>query len=231
MFCVVMLLMVTVLSLFGGDPDKEAVLTSKQLEHDVQKAYENILCSCVRVQANGHYGSGSIIHITEEEIVIVSNKHVLCYLDENSYVSFWDENTARVEVIGISETYDLGFAKIRREDLGDCADSYRCVRADAKIYEKLKKNDTFFMVDIASDMKNPQIYTGEVIEKEKYLQDYEAEMFYGDAYAKPGMSGCGLFDGYGNYIGILSGGTPYVEVAAVGLDKVMAEYQKIVNRT
>jgi len=198
--------------------------------HDIEAAYEKVLSGCVRIQTDGYYGSGNVFDVTEEEIIVITNKHVLQNFDENSCVLFRDRMSVQAEVLGVSDYYDVGFLRIQRVDFKDTGATYQCVCTDLSRYEKLERNDAFFMVDVATDMDNPQMYMGEIIEKEKYLPDYHTEMLYGDAYARPGMSGAGLFDGYGNYIGILSGGTDYVEIAAVGIDKILEEYEKIKTR-
>ena len=198
--------------------------------YDMETAYNNVLSGCVRIQGDGYYGSGNVFDITEEEIIVITNKHVLHNFGENSCVLFYDGMSVQAEVFGVSDYYDVGFLKIQRKHLKDAGVTYQCACINLNRYEILERNDSFFMVDVATDIDNPQIHIGEIIEREKYLQDYHTEMLYGDAYAQPGMSGTGLFDGYGNYIGILSGGTDYVEIAAVGIDKILEEYEKIKTR-
>lgn len=197
-------------------------------EQDEQAAYQNILCSCVRVKVDGHYGSGSIYLMTEDEIIIVTNRHVLQYYNEESYVTFYNGRVGNGKLLGISKEADVGFISIpivgfSYEELLQ----YRNVRKNLKAYNDLKENDCFFLVDIASAVSEPEKYSGNIVDKKRYLEDFETEMLYGNAYAKPGMSGCGVFDGYGNYLGMLSGGTLYDEIAAVPLDIITEEYEKI----
>lgn len=207
---------------------KTCVIVEETSQPDEEQAFQNVMCSCVRVQGNNHYGSGSIFDFWDEDIIVVTNRHVIQYFDENSYVTFFDGRKAEAEVIGSSESYDVGFLAVPIEKLPEeVLYEYKSVRIDISQYDKLTKNDCFFMIDMASDAANPQKYSGNVVEIRKYLSDYDAEMFYGDAYTKPGMSGCGLFDIYGNYIAMLSGGTQYLEVAAVPADVIAEEYEKI----
>lgn len=202
--------------------------TKLLLKQDEQKAFENILCSCVRVKVEGHYGSGSIYQMTEDEIIIVTNRHVLQYYNDESYVTFYNGRVGSGKLLGISEAADVGFISIPIVGFGyEELLQYRNVRKNEEVYEKLKENDCFFMVDIASELSEPEKYSGKIVDKKRYLEDFGTEMLYGNAYAKPGMSGCGVFDCYGNYVGMLSGGTLYDEIAAVPLDVIMEEYEKI----
>ena len=222
-FCTVFLV-----GLEGQFYSEASVISSALLQPNVEQAFQNVLCTCVRVQGDGHYGSGSVYRIEENSIVIVTNKHVIQYFGENSYVTFFDGRKAEAEVLGNSENYDVGFLEVAFEQLQEeeifC---YRAICADVGRYNDLMKNDCFFMIDMASEVNSPKKYLGNVVESRKYLADYDVEMFYGDAYTKPGMSGCGLFDAYGNYIAMLSGGTEYLEVAAVPVDVIADEYEKI----
>lgn len=200
-------------------------------EENIDKAYENVLCSCVRIQGDGHYGSGSIYEMTEEEIIIVSNKHVLQYFNDESYVTFWNGKSERGRVIGVSGEADVGFIGISisgftYEELLQL----RCVRRQTEIYQDIKENTRFFMIDAASNSLNPVLYEGSVIDKSRFLEEYEMEMLYGNAAAVPGMSGTGIFDGYGNYIGILSGATENNEIAGVPLPVIEREYMRIYNK-
>ena len=215
--------------LCGYRQSRETMHTVKVLRApDEEQAFENILCSCVRLQGEGHYGSGTIYRITEEQLIIITNKHVLQYFGQDGVVTFYDGKSAAGEILYLSEEYDLGFlavdtASFSKEELS----AYAAVVCGSDSYDKLKKNDCIFMVDIATDLKNPVKHSGEVMNPRKYLKDYGKEMFYGDAYAKEGMSGCGVFDEYGYYLALLSGGTQYNEIAAVPLNVIETEYKRI----
>ena len=210
---------------------QQSLETSVLTEADMEKAFENVLCTMVCIRGNGHYGSGSIYEISQNEIIIVTNKHMLDYFDAQSYVTFWNGARCGGRIIGISETADIGFVSVSKEDMGrNEIKQLKCLRKREKVYDDLEKNDCFFMVDIASDWQDPVLYKGTVVDKELFLEEYGTEMLYGDGTAVPGMSGSGIFDYYGNYIGTLSGATQYYELAGVSLKTVMEEYKKIASR-
>lgn len=196
-------------------------------EENIDKAYANVLCSAVRIQCGRHYGSGSIYVMTEEEIIVVSNKHVLQYFDEESYVTFWDGRSESGRIMGISREADVGFISISTSDFTyEELLQLKSVRKQQDAFDNVKENTCFFMIDAASDSFAPVLYTGSVIDKNRFLSEYGMEMIYGNAPAVPGMSGTGLFDCYGNYIGILSGGTEHNEIAGVPLPVIEEEYHK-----
>lgn len=198
------------------------------LQEDEEQAFSNVLCSCVRIQGNGYYGSGTIYRITDEQMIIVTNRHVLKHYEQGSYVTFFDGKDVEGEVLFLCDDYDLGFLAVEKDAFSEEElTAYGQAVCNMDVYHELKKNDRFFMVDTATDVKNPRKYSGEVMSPYKYLEDYGQEMFYGDAYAIEGMSGCGIFDGRGYYLALLSGKTPYNEIAAVPLDVIETEFQKI----
>ena len=224
---VLFLLFILVFSLSSQTSRKEIpVLTEENLE----KAYENMLGSAVRIQGNGCYGSGSVFEIRKDEIIIVTNRHVAEYFDEESHVTFFYGGECTGRVLGLSDTADIGFISVDPEGLKEQErELLREVGKQKSAYEKLKKNSRFFIVDIAGDRNHPAIYKGAVVEKDKFLEEYGTEMLYGDGAAVPGMSGSGIFDYYGNYIGTLSGATDRYEIAGVPLTTVLTEYEHIVD--
>ncbi len=54
------------------------------------------------------------------------------------------------------------------------------------------------------------------------------EMLYGKGNAVPGMSGSGVFDRYGNYVGMITGGTLQGEIAAVPVEVIEEEFEKVI---
>ncbi len=67
----------------------DSALPDEEMREDAFGLSE-VLGSCVRIQAEGHHGSGSIYRLLEDEIIIVTNWHVLQYWNEDSYVTFFN---------------------------------------------------------------------------------------------------------------------------------------------
>ncbi len=219
------------------------LLTPRQEREDLRKAFENILCSCVLIQMGEHFGSGSIYRMLDDEIIIATNRHVLAYWNDDSYVTFFNGRVSSGTLLGVSREADVGFISIpvsgfTWEELL----SLRGVRVVLGNEDRTESMDpltngnttgaenpgsSFFMVDMVSEWDGPVMREGDVVSTSIYLEDLKAQMLYGNGTAVPGMSGCGVFDGYGDYLGMLTGGTAFGEVAAVPAAVVEGEYQRL----
>ncbi len=201
----------------------ELAVTPLQKEEDFDRAFVHVLPSCVRVQAGDHYGSGCIYKMLEEEIVIVTNRHVLAYWGEESYVTFFDGRVLEGKVMGVSEDFDVGFISVSTEELSyEELLSLRNIRLADR---KAKQGEKFFAVDVASQWNMPVKRDGEILSPSVFLEAFQAEMIYAQGRAYPGMSGCGIFDGFGTYLGMLTGGTLEGEIAAVPAKSIQQAYQ------
>ena len=197
-------------------------------EEDLEQAFCNILCSCVRLQANGHYGSGSIYLMEADAIIIVSNRHLLEYWDEDSFVTFPGGIAQDGKVIGLSGKADVGFVRVSIDHFSwEELLALKNVRPRRESPENptVTPGRGLLLVDMASDPDHPAMKRGEVILARTYLDDFGMEMLYGPGEALPGMSGSGVFDGYGNYLGMLTGATMGGEIAAVPAEVIDREYQ------
>lgn len=199
-------------------------------EEDQAAAFANVLGSCVRIQGGGHYGSGNIYALTEDEIIIVTNRHVLDYFDGEGFVTFFNGRTADGRILGLGEEADVGFISVPAglfpfEELL----SLKSVRMRDGGCETLNASGSFFIVDAASSPDSPVLCEGRILDERRYLADYGREMLYGGCRAVPGMSGSGIFDFYGNYIGILSGGTLQGEIAGVPADEIGRIYREVLE--
>ena len=67
---------------------------------------------------------------------------------------------------------------------------------------------------------------GEILATLMYLEDFGMEMLYAKGEAIPGMSGGGVFDRSGNYLGMLTGATLQNELAAVPAKIIYEEFHK-----
>ncbi len=204
----------------AGEENWRDVQTDEKEQQELFQA-STVLGSCVRIQAQGHYGSGSIYELSDEEIIIVTNKHVLQYWNEDSYVTFFNGAVGSGRALNVSEQADVGFLSVNRAFLTD--EETEGLFTVEKAQFPLLRGDDLYMIDLASDIWCPVTYEGQVLEPRKYLEDFGMEMLYGESAFKPGMSGCGVFNGEGKYVGMLTGGTQENEIAAVLLDVIVEE--------
>ena len=160
----------------------------------------------------------SILKISDQEAVIVTNRHVLLYWSEDSYVTFFHGASCGGEILWMSEKEDVGFLKA---DLRTLTEEEKLeLQAVELVDEEPQKGDYFFMIDMASDVWKKEIYEGQILEPLMYLEEFGTEMLYGESCFEPGMSGCGVYDMQGRYIGMLTGGTQQNEIAAVPAESI-----------
>lgn len=198
---------------------------------DCERAYENVKPCIVRVGMGNAYGSGILWKLTADEVIIATNRHVLDYWrDEDSYVLFPQGYYMDARVLGISEKNDIGFLSV---DNGQFTyrelESLRSAFPENAVYEQLEQGDAMFCVGAGPETGETIFYLAELEDTHRYIVDFDAYMLYGYGYARTGMSGGGIFDGYGHLIGMLTGGTMRNEIAGVPLPDLTEAYQDIVE--
>jgi hypothetical protein len=207
-------------------------LESPVLEaEDCQKAFENVKDCVVRIQMGNAYGSGLVWQLTDDEIVIATNAHVLAYWDEaDSFVYFLQGYYADAAVIGTSGQYDVGFLSVPRDQLTyEELETLHYVCADEGIYDCLEPGAQLFCVGAGSEEGALEFHEGMIGDTWKYIDSFGNDMLYGHGFAKAGMSGGGTFDGYGHLIGMICGGTQQNETASVPLPSIIEAYKEIMG--
>lgn len=210
----------------------ELLATRRAAGKEAKEAFSNVICSCVRIQVKGHYGSGSIYKMLENEIIIVTNRHVLQYWNEDSYVTFFNGRCVGGTLLGTSKEVDLGFIRIPTGNF--TYEELLAFRNIRMVWETENKNESenenkIFAVDMASKWNDPVMMEGELISSSAYLEDFGTEMLYAKGGAVPGMSGTGVFDRYGNYLGMLTGATLQNDLAAVPAGTIYEEFENMVK--
>ena len=199
---------------------------------DCEEAYENVKDCVVRLNMGNAYGSGVVWKMTTEQIVIVTNKHVLEYWDEQlSYVFFPQGYFVEADILGVSEEYDVGFIVVDNRELGyEELEQIQYVHWDMAAYQKLQAGADIFCAGaegITPEEEIEAFYQGRVGDMWQYIDEFEEYMIYAYGHARPGMSGGGTFDARGNFIGMISGGTKEDETASVPLPVILEAYEDI----
>lgn len=197
---------------------------------DTAKAYENVREGIVQIHAGAYYGSGVIWEMDENKIVVISNRHLLSGFDQTGRITFYGGATTGGKLLGLCDTCDLGFVRVEAADVpGFELTALREVRRDDAAYRRMKKGDTVFTAGSADGVGN-DMYEGSVADPWFYIEDFDAYMLYCTGYGKPGMSGGGTFDAFGNFVGLLTGGTAGNETASVPVQVILKEYEKLENK-
>lgn len=195
---------------------------------DEQFLLDSMSPAVVRVESGDLFGSGVIWQVDEDYIWIITNQHVIAEMDDTDLleVVFWDGIRAFGEVSGASEDYDLGFIKVSLQDMGYfTVEKYYQVRYSVDIFDKLSPGDDIFILGSA-DYPAGNLYYGTIGNKSIYMDTFETEMIWAYCEVKAGMSGSGVFDRYGNLIGIVCAGNDQKEAAVLPITQILAEWQK-----
>ncbi|NLL77532.1 MAG: trypsin-like peptidase domain-containing protein [Clostridiales bacterium] len=194
---------------------------------DIKRAYENVKAGIVKISTGNFYGSGVIWEMNEKEIIIISNKHLLENWQEDGCITFWNGITSGGRIVKLSSLYDLGFLKVDIKDLAyEDLISLKEVKKDETAYAGLKAGDAVFHVGSA-DGAGENMYEGTVASPFWYIKEFDSYMLYGFGFGKPGMSGGGTFDAYGNFVGMLTGGTDTDETASLPITSILEEYSSL----
>ncbi|MCH5254689.1 MAG: trypsin-like peptidase domain-containing protein [Lachnospiraceae bacterium] len=210
------------------------LLESRALKKkDCEAAYENVKACVVRLDMGKAYGSGVIWKMMPDQIVIVTNKHVLEYWDESvSSVHFWQNVSVPASILNESEDYDIGFLVVDSSKLDyGILEQLQYVHWDMAAYQSLQSGDEMFCVgagnEIVQDEEELYFYQGNIGDMWQYIDEFAGYMIYAHGNAVPGMSGGGTFDAKGNFIGMISGGTTKEETASVPLPVIIEAFEEL----
>ena len=173
----------------------------------MQIVYQLARRSVVKIAVKDSVAGGIVWKIGDEDIVIVSNRHLLMK-DVAAEVTFYNGECADAEIIGYSQQYDIGFLRVSGENATAkiLRDIYEAVPAE---YE-MSASDSIAdrpVLQIGADLNGDKNHfsTGSVLGF-GYEPVFNTTVLKTKCYAKAGMSGGGVFDTGGKLLGMLSGG-------------------------
>lgn len=207
------------------------MLTCPVLEvADPAAAYENVKNSVVRLDMGAAYGSGIIYRLTEEAVIIATNRHVLEYWDETAGVVWFPQGYfADATVLGSASESDVGFLRVENGELGyDTLMTLRSVCTDEMPLDGQAQIEGF-CVGMDRREQEPVFHEAVLEREERYIALFQGDMLYGHGFAREGMSGGGIFDSCGHLLGLLAGGTYQNEIAGVSAGRIAAAYREIVG--
>lgn len=209
----------------GGQTVKERVISVAPLLTWEDPDSENIAgmlqreCGgmMVQLEAGQLLGSGVIYSADDNFLVIVTASHVLADADDSVKIIFEDGWVAESDDFLLWEQADLATVRLALERIPEeRLKEYRMVNVDRDVYDKLQEGDGCIVMGSRSGVAE-EAYEGRVLGPWIYMEDYGHYMIWVKAYGKPGMSGGGLFDRQGHFLGILSGISEDDEWAVVPL--------------
>lgn len=180
----------------------------------MQVVYQLARRSVVKVVVKDSAGSGIVWKVDGENIVIVSNRHLLMK-DVKAKVTFCNEESADAEILGYSQQYDIGFLRVKGEGVNAkiLRDIYEAVPAEYGIGEsdsaECFKDECADrpVLQIGADLtgNKDNFSTGSILGI-GYEPVFNTDVLKTKCYSRAGMSGGGVFDVGGRLLGMLSGG-------------------------
>lgn len=177
----------------------------------------------VQIGAGSQLGSGVIYGTEKGEILILTAAHVLEEAEGSVRVTFSDGFSVACDTFSGFELADVGLVwvdgtGIPEENLSH----YLKVCVDKGSFDAVKPGDGCIVMGSRTGVA-ADAYEGTILDNWIYMDDYAQYMIWVKAEAKPGMSGGGLFDSEGHFLGILSGENEDGEIAAVPLSLILVE--------
>lgn len=173
----------------------------------MQIVYQLARRSVVKVVVKDSAASGIVWKIGDEDIVIVSNRHLLMK-DVAAEVTFYNGECTDAEIIGYSQQYDIGFLRVSGENTTAkiLRDIYEAVPAEYEMSASDSLGDRP-VLQIGADLNGDKNHfsTGSILGF-GYEPVFNTTVLKTKCYAKAGMSGGGVFDTSGRLLGMLSGG-------------------------
>lgn len=179
----------------------------------MQIVYQLARRSIVKITVKDSAGSGIIWHI-DDGIVIVSNRHLLMK-DVKAEVVFCNGETVEADILGYSQQYDIGFIKVSEKNVSNkiLRDIFEAVPI---LYETENKTDkdNFAaeysgrqVLQISANIdKNVANFSVGSISGLNFIPLFNTNVLVTHCYARAGMSGGGVFDDGGRFLGMISGG-------------------------
>ncbi len=186
---------------------------------------------CVSVSCGDHYGCGTIYDEDESSFTIVTAMHVLQdYYDGSSKdisVTFEGQEICNATVLKDDTAKDVVFLRVEEAEVDGEYDSVLSpsVSADGSSEANvlMSPGQTIYFVDANTG----DIYAGSIASPSVYSEDFSMDMIYCYCAVTPGMSGTGLFDESGHYLGILLGGSDEAEAVCLGAASIDEMYNGI----
>lgn len=200
----------------------------------------------VRITAGDLVGSGVIFRIDQKEMVILTAAHVLEGMTtQKGSVAIAESTQLKIKLadgtvlsdknddrgkdadgdwsVMLSQTSDLGMITVPMEQIPEeVFETCRYVAMDKEAFDALAEGDMILVMGSAEEVAG-NAYEGTLTNPWIYLEDYKQYMMLGRTFAQPGMSGGGVFDRYGRFIGILSGADEQGNLAIVPLSLIWSE--------
>lgn len=207
----------------GSEESSGTLMSAGSEESPADQLRRNGAGMMVQIQAGDVLGSGVIYELREDAAVILTAAHVVENAGSAVLVTFCDGGAAEGGTVLCSELADLAVVKVNLEGIPEeNRANYFCVTTDKESFDALQAGDGCIAMGCRTAAAS-EAYQGIILDNWIYMEDYGQYMIWVQAEGRAGMSGGGLFDLQGHFLGILSGKSDDGELAAVPLSLILTE--------
>lgn len=157
--------------------------------------------SVVNISMKDSVGSGVIVKIKENEMIIVSNKHLL-QKDVEATVTLANGEAYQAEVLGLSQQYDIGFLTLQVPNVN--------LREVEQVEPPYAKESLYLGTNVLQySSRNAGVierYKGYILGEIQYRDEFHSDILPTKCYSAAGMSGGAVFHTNGEFLGIIAGG-------------------------
>lgn len=185
----------------------------------------------VQIEAGGLLGSGVIYEADDEMLYIATAGHVLAQAKGTVLITFADGFLVESTEYEVMEREDLAFIAIPLEKIPETSlKQYYKVNMDKDCFDSMKPGDGVIVMGSKSAVAG-EAYEGELLENWIYVEDFKQYMMLARAELVQGMSGGGLFDAKGHFMGLLCGENEDGEVAVLPLSVLHAAFDLFIDNS
>ncbi len=134
-----------------------------------------------------------------------------------------NKNAEKIKTLGISQIPDIGFLEV---DVPSVEGGGMAVSLHQRIFDTLDSFSALYINASTPEGAADQTIDVFLLEKESYQETFGTETMLLSGEAGEGTSGAGVFDGYGNLIGMVVGGNG-VQIAAVSMEQINEVYEEV----
>ncbi|MCM1193410.1 MAG: serine protease [Butyrivibrio sp.] len=179
----------------------------------------------VQLQSGNLLGSGVICGIEEDRLLILTAAHVLAKAEELVRVTFADGGSVYAGDYECFASGDFGTVRVQLGDIPENSlEQCICANINKDSFDAATTGTGCIVMGSRTGVA-AEAYEGVILDHWIYMADYGQYMMWVKAEGLPGMSGGGLFDRQGYFLGILSGGNEDGELAVVPLSLILAEIE------
>lgn len=142
---------------------------------------------------------------------------------EQAQIGMADGRTGEAQLLYRSETADMAILYMRENQVQGSLD---CAERNREAFDAAAEGDAVYAryVTRKEGVPREDCMEGTLLDTWVYLEDFALDMMLAKLPARSGMSGCGIFDGQGNFMGILCGVSAEGEAAVLPLSVIESEW-------